>query len=117
MRISDWSSDVCSSDLGGSFDQPCKLARLSAAIEQSLTGRLKPLQELQAQQSPIPSRFKVFKVSPRVLIDNKASRSHTVIEVNGRDRPGLLYLVTTTLTRLNLMIKSARIATYGERAV
>src|SRR3546814_1234189 len=93
MRISDWSSDVCSSDL------------------------LKPLQELQAQQSPIPSRFKVFKVSPRVLIDNKASRSHTVIEVNGRDRPGLLYLVTTTMTRLNLMIKSARIATYGERAV
>jgi [protein-PII] uridylyltransferase len=102
---------------GGAFDQPGKLARLSAAIEQSLAGRLRPLQELQAQQSPIPSRFKVFKVSPRVLIDNKASRSHTVIEVNGRDRPGLLYLVTTTLTRLNLMIKSARIATYGERAV
>ena len=40
-----------------------------------------------------------------------------MIEVNGRDRPGLLYLVTTALTRLNLMIKSARIATYGERAV
>src|SRR3546814_20880473 len=109
MRISDWSSDVCSSDLGGAFDQPGKLARLSAAIEQSLTGRLKPLQELQAQQSPLPSRFKVFKVSPRVLIDNKASRRHTVIEVNGRDRPGLLYLVTHTLTRLNLMLMSTRI--------
>src|SRR3546814_5673858 len=92
MRISDWSSD-------------------------GALPIFKPLQELQAQQSPIPSRFKVFKVSPQVLIDNKASRSHTVIEVNGRDRPGLLYLVTTTLTRLNLMIKSARIATYGERAV
>ncbi|HMA13487.1 MAG TPA: [protein-PII] uridylyltransferase [Kiloniellaceae bacterium] len=102
---------------GGAFDQPGKLARLSAAIEQSLAGRLRPLQELQAQQSPIPSRFKVFKVTPRVLVDNKASRSHTVIEVNARDRPGLLYLVTTTLTRLNLMIKSARISTYGERAV
>ena len=65
----------------------------------------------------IPSRFKVFKVSPRVLIDNKASRGHTVIEVNGRDRPGLLYQVTQTLTYLNLIIKSARIATFGERAV
>src|SRR3546814_13564639 len=96
MRISDWSSDVCSSDL---------------------TGRLKPLQELQAQQSPIPSRFKVFKVSPRVLIENKASRSHTVIEVTGSDSPGLLYLVTTPLTRLNLMIKSAPLENYGERAV
>ncbi|MEQ9125078.1 MAG: bifunctional uridylyltransferase/uridylyl-removing protein, partial [Alphaproteobacteria bacterium] len=78
---------------GGAFDQPGKLARLTSAMEQALAGRLKPLQELKAQQSPIPSRFKVFKVRPRVLIDNKASRSHTVIEVNGRDRPGLLYLV------------------------
>ncbi|MEO3427762.1 [protein-PII] uridylyltransferase [Pelagibius sp. CAU 1746] len=102
---------------GGPFGQPGKLARLSSAIEQSLAGRLRPLQELKAQQSPIPSRFKVFKVSPRVLIDNKASRSHTVIEVNGRDRPGLLYLVTMTLTKLDLIIKSARIATFGERAV
>src|SRR3546814_13542342 len=50
---------------GGAFDQPGKLARLSAAIEQSLTGRLKHLQDLQAQQSPNPRRFKVFKVSPR----------------------------------------------------
>ncbi|MEQ8357387.1 MAG: [protein-PII] uridylyltransferase [Kiloniellaceae bacterium] len=102
---------------GGPFDRSGKLAHLSSAIEQSLAGRLRPLQELKAQQSPIPSRFKVFKVSPRVLIDNKASRAHTVIEVNGRDRAGLLYQVTQTLTQLNLIIKSARIATFGERAV
>ena len=30
---------------------------------------------------------------------------------------GLLYQVTLALTKLQLMIKSARIATYGERAV
>ncbi len=102
---------------GGPFDQPGKLARLSAAIEQCLAGRMKPLSELAAQKSPIPSRLRVFKVSPQVLIDNKASRSHTVVEVNGRDRPGLLYQVTLALTRLNLIIKSARIATFGERAV
>jgi [protein-PII] uridylyltransferase len=102
---------------GGPFDQPGKLARLSSAIEKSLAGGLKPLQELKAQQSPIPSRYKVFKVSPRVLIDNKASRGHTVIEVNGRDRPGLLFQVTQALTKLSLIIKSARIATFGERAV
>jgi len=102
---------------GGPFDQPGKLARLSSAIEKSLAGRMRPMQELKAQQSPIPSRFKVFKVSPRVLIDNKASRGHTVIEVNGRDRPGLLFQVTQTLTKLSLIIKSARIATFGERAV
>ena len=102
---------------GGPFDQPGKLARLSAAIEQCLAGRMRPLQALEDQKSPIPSRLRVFKVSPRVLIDNKASRNHTVVEVNGRDRPGLLYQVTLALTRLNLIIKSARIATFGERAV
>ena len=54
---------------------------------------------------------------PRVLIDNNASRSHTVIEVNGRDRPGLLYEVTRELTRLNLQVSSAKISTYGEKVV
>jgi len=33
------------------------------------------------------------------------------------DRPGLLYELTTTLSRLNLNITSAHVATFGERAV
>jgi [protein-PII] uridylyltransferase len=59
----------------------------------------------------------VFTVPPRVLIDNLASRSHTVIEVNGRDRPGLLWEVTRELTRLSLQVSSAKISTYGEKVV
>jgi [protein-PII] uridylyltransferase len=102
---------------GGPFDRPNQLARLSAAIEQTLSGRLKPAQELARRRSSIPSRLRVFKVQPRVLIDNKASATHTVIEVNGRDRAGLLYQVTLALTKLQLMIHSAKISTYGERAV
>ncbi len=102
---------------GGPFDQPGKLAKLSVAIEKTLSGRLRPLQELRRRRSTIPSRLKVFRVPPRVLIDNNASRDLTVIEVNGRDRPGLLYQVTLALTKLSLIIKSARIATFGERAV
>ncbi|MDH3912378.1 MAG: bifunctional uridylyltransferase/uridylyl-removing protein, partial [Rhodospirillales bacterium] len=102
---------------GGPFDRPKQLARLSVAIEQTLSGRLKPLQELARLRSPIPSRLRVFQVQPRVLIDNKASATHTVIEVNCRDRTGLLYRVTLALTKLQLMIHSAKISTYGERAV
>ncbi len=52
-----------------------------------------------------------------MLIDNNASDTFTVIEVNGRDRPGFLHVVTRALTRLNLQIASAHITTYGERAV
>jgi [protein-PII] uridylyltransferase len=51
------------------------------------------------------------------LIDNKISNTNTVVEVNGRDRPGLLYDLTRALYDLNLTITSARIATFGERAV
>ena len=40
-----------------------------------------------------------------------------MVEVNGRDRVGLLYDITRTLTELRLSIGAARITTYGVRAV
>ncbi|HUC62109.1 MAG TPA: ACT domain-containing protein, partial [Alphaproteobacteria bacterium] len=101
---------------GGAFDRPDKLARLSAIIERSLAGRLWP-QEVAAVGRGLPSRTEIFTVQPRVLIDNRASAGHTVIEVNGRDRPGLLYALTRALTELNLQIHSAKISTFGERVV
>jgi [protein-PII] uridylyltransferase len=56
-------------------------------------------------------------VQPRVLIDNNASRADTVIEVNARDRPGLLHDITFALTKARLTIHNALVTTYGERAV
>ncbi|OAN54605.1 bifunctional uridylyltransferase/uridylyl-removing protein [Paramagnetospirillum marisnigri] len=102
---------------GGAFDSPAKLAKLSACIEQVLSGRLRLDRELAARKGKLPSRAHVFKVPPRALLDNKPSRSHTVIEVNGRDRPGLLYDITNAMTSLGLQISSAHISTYGERVV
>ena len=102
---------------GGPFENSRKQARLAAAIEKTLTGRLDPLAELARQRSPIQSRYRVFNVAPRVLFDNQASDDTTVIEINGRDRPGLLYRVTQALTALKLNIRTAKISTYGERAV
>src|SRR5437660_10762052 len=101
---------------GGPFDRPDKLAKLAFVFENVLTGDLKPHIELDRPPA-FPSRTRVFTVPPRVLIDNGASRSHTVVEVNGRDRPGLLYEVTRELTRLNLQVSSAKISTYGEKVV
>jgi [protein-PII] uridylyltransferase len=56
-------------------------------------------------------------VAPRVLIDNKASAGQTVIEINGRDRPALLFDVTRALSALGLQIAGAKISTYGEKVV
>jgi len=107
-----WVQDLA----GRSFDRPDKLAKLAVIFENVLTGDLKPHREL-ARPPAFPSRMQVFTVMPRVLVDNRASSSHTVIEVNGRDRPGLLYELTRELTRLNLQISSAKISTYGEKVV
>ena len=101
---------------GTAFDRPDKLAKLAFVFENVLTGELKPHIALEKPPA-FPSRTSVFTVPPRVLIDNQASASHTVIEVNGRDRPGLLWELTRELTRLSLQVSSAKISTYGEKVV
>jgi len=101
---------------GDAFDDPDRLKRLARRIKESLSGEIVPRRELQDRARTRP-RGHLFPVPPRVLVDNAASATHTVIEVNGRDRPGLLYEVTRAITDLGLQISSAKISTYGERVV
>lgn len=90
--------------------------RLEKRIRQGLSGEIDIQKELN-RSPPWPARTSVFRVAPQVLIDNKASRTYTVIEVAGRDRPGFLNRVTWELTKLGLQIALCRINTFGERAV
>ena len=103
---------------GQAFDGPNRLARLAATIEMTLANDFKPQIALaEREHASRASRLAVFKVQPRVLIDNRASASHTVVELNARDRAGLLFDVARALAELRLSIASARINTYGESAV
>lgn len=102
---------------GGAFRSSSKTARLSVRIDQVLAGKVKPLEELEKRRSSLPSRTEVFLVPPRVMIDNNASNTHTVVEVNGRDRPGLLYRLTNALFNIGLQISTAKISTFGEQVV
>ena len=52
-----------------------------------------------------------------MIINNQWSNRYTVVEVTGLDRPGLLYELTATISKLNLNIASAHVATFGERVV
>ena len=63
------------------------------------------------------SETNIFKVPHRVLIDNEASNSHTIIEINGYDRPGFLQAIAEGLLECGVQISSAHISTYGERVV
>ncbi|NBC33520.1 MAG: [protein-PII] uridylyltransferase [Alphaproteobacteria bacterium] len=102
---------------GTALESGDKLAKLSVMVERCLSGEVWPARELAKRRSLHPSRTRVMKVQPRVLIENEVSRTHTVIEVNARDRPGLLHDVTRMLTAVGCQISSAKIATYGLRAV
>ena len=97
-------------------DEVRRGARIADTIEKALGGTLK-LPEVVARRSTSKGRLKAFAIEPEVTINNQWSNRYTVIEVMGLDRPGLLYELTATLSKLSLNITSAHVATFGERVV
>ena len=89
-------------------------ARLVKAIERALVADEAPLPP---PTQPLPRRRAAFAVAPSVVIAGGASTRTTVVEVNARDREGLLARLALAIHLLGHQIHSAHIATYGERAV
>ena len=103
---------------GGAFDQPHRIAKLAVLVEQALSGHLRLDREIPKLAEALQiRRMRAIHVPPRVVVDNRASNSYTVLEVNGRDRPGLLHDVTAAISGQGLQIGSAHVTTYGVRAV
>jgi [protein-PII] uridylyltransferase len=96
-------------------DEGRRATRIGDMIEQALEGKLK-LPEVVARRNANKAKLRAFVVEPDVVINNQWSDRYTVIEVSGLDRPGLLYQLTTAISKLNLNIASAHVATFGERA-
>jgi [protein-PII] uridylyltransferase len=102
---------------GHEIERPEDLARIRDCLERLLADDSATLPDLVFPPSPLGRRTELFSVAPRVLIDNKGSAEHTLIEVNGRDRRGLLYGLTRALAAQKLQITSAKVSTFGARAV
>ncbi len=96
-------------------DEARRATRIKDTVKQVLEGKLR-LPEVMARRVMAKSKLKPFVVEPEVTINNQWSDRYTVIEVSGLDRPGLLYQLTTAISKLNLNIASAHVATFGERA-
>jgi len=96
-------------------DEGRRAKRIGEMIEQVLEGKLR-LPEVVARRAAGRGKVRAFVVEPEVAINNQWSELYTVIEVSGLDRPGLLYELTTAISKLNLNIASAHVATFGERA-
>ena len=99
------------------IEDASELARICKTLEQSLTGAIELEKLLKDRWRQTPLRVRQLPVSSRVLLSNKISKTHSVIEVNGRDFPGLLHKITKSLADLGLQIQTATVSTYGERVV
>ena len=93
-----------------------KLSRLRAMIDKTLRGEVLPREAL-ADRDKVKKREREFRFPTHITIDNEGSEICTIIEVDTRDRPGLLYDLTRTLAANNIYIASAVIATYGAQVV
>jgi [protein-PII] uridylyltransferase len=97
-------------------DEARRAGRIADTIEKALRGEVK-LPDVVARKAVSKARLKAFALEPEVNINNEWSNRYTVVEVTGLDRPGLLYELTSTISRLSLNIASAHVATFGERVV
>lgn len=88
----------------------------------TLTKRVEALIEGSETFHSIPEaigsrRADAIPVTPKVRFSDSASGLTTIIEVEGRDRPGLLWAIATVLRDHDLKVLSAHIEGVGEKAV
>jgi [protein-PII] uridylyltransferase len=101
---------------GGAY-APDQFGRLRETIRRALSGEIAPRKALAERRRGARKRERAFESPTRIIFDNDASDIYTVIEVDTRDRLGLLYDLTGALAQANINIFSAVVATYGEQAV
>ncbi|MBM1816045.1 [protein-PII] uridylyltransferase [Pseudosulfitobacter pseudonitzschiae] len=93
-----------------------RLPRLRKMIERTLHGEV-VTREAMVDRDKVKKREKVFRVPTHITFDNDGSDIYTIIEVDTRDRPGLLHDLARTLASSNVYVANAVIATYGEQCV
>ena len=103
-------------DLEGKPYEVARLPRLTQMIDKTLKGEVVAREAL-AGRDKQKKREREFRFPTHITIDNEGSEIYTIIEVDTRDRPGLLFDLTRTLAVNNMQISSAVIATYGAQVV
>jgi len=102
--------------MGKPFAERRQLARLEDALRRVVGGGEAVAPTL-AARPPARPRAEAFGRAPAVYVNTRASNRFTIVEVNALDRPGLVHALADAMFREGAVIRSAHIATYGERAV
>lgn len=103
-------------DADGAPYEEARLPRLEQMIKRTLKGEVVAGEALK-DRDKIKKRERAFKVPTQITFDNDGSEIYSIIEVDTRDRAGLLFDLTRTLAQNHVYIASAVIATYGEQVV
>ena len=103
-------------DHDGAPYEVSRLPRLRSMIAKTLGGEVLTRDALKSRDK-VKKRESRFRFPTSITFDNEGSDIYSLIEVDTRDRPGLLHDLSRTLADLNIYIASAVIATYGAQAV
>ncbi|MBI1218364.1 MAG: [protein-PII] uridylyltransferase [Rhodobacteraceae bacterium] len=103
-------------DAEGHPYESARLPRLKQMIDKTLKGEVLA-REAMKDRDKIKKRDRQFNFPTSITYDNEGSDIYTIIEVDTRDRPGLLLDLTRTLASNNIYIASAVIATFGAQVV
>jgi [protein-PII] uridylyltransferase len=102
---------------GGTDGVEAVMPRLARDLEDVCSLRVDPEELLRARTgSTSPWRERPSPAVPtEILLDDRASPRHTVVEVFAKDRPGLLFTLSHALHELGLSIALSKINTEGAR--
>lgn len=103
-------------DAEGHPYEEARIPRLKQMIGKTLKGEVVAREALK-DRDKLKKRERQFRFPTSISFDNDGSEIYTIIEVDTRDRPGLLYDLTRTLAHNNIYIASAVIATFGAQVV
>ena len=103
---------------GHAFAEDAKrLKELPRLVADALEGGIHAAQKLAARRVVPKRKGPHMELRAGVFIDNRVSASASVVEVNARDRVGLLYAMLQAMDRCGLQVMTAHINTYGQLAV
>ncbi len=97
---------------GEAITEPRRLEEIQQRLKQQLAKARLPTQ----QQGRLNRRQKYFPIATEVWFRDDLRNRRTIMEVVTSDRPGLLARIARALLACGVLLQSAKIATFGERA-
>jgi [protein-PII] uridylyltransferase len=104
----------------GGLGTPEQREKFESIFKKALTGEEPDFRALISKQKSSASAYQGYageRLPTEIRFDNEASDTRTLLEIETEDRLGLLYVISQTLSELDLDISTARICTERGAAI